>query len=292
MRFSIIIPSYNSENYLSHSLRSIFSNGFEDFEVIVVDCSTSDKPKLVCSNFPLTFVNVQSRFSPGIGRNIGATHAKGDYLIFMDSDIEIFKNTLDMLDKYLEEGIYIMGPALVLASNSTYKFTAIFEHLFFNSESQQTRPASIRKNLSSAFLVIKKELHVSSGGFKDIKRMQDTEYTERLSASGYSLRFNPSIVVKQFHDSKFFVVLRKIYINGFNSYALKKNTINHFFVGNIFFIMLMGLAKTSRICLRVFIYDFSFKNMVVIPAILISGIIWSFGFFSGLKSNGKFYEGR
>lgn len=209
MKYSIIVPSYNSEKYLNCVLSSLFDSSFVDFEVIVVDCSDNDSVKEICISYPVIFIKVNERFSPGIGRNIGASHASGDYLIFLDSDVMVRLDTLKLLNDYLIDEIQVVGVSLVLAKQCFLKISSNFEHMFFNHESQPTRARSLRKNLSSAFLVVKRDLHINSGGFRNIKRMQDTEYTERLASHNVKLYFNPEIVVDQIHDSKMWGGIKK-----------------------------------------------------------------------------------
>lgn len=88
--FSIIIPSYNRAPQLVQTLHSLLVQSFEDFEIIVVDDGSTDNTQELmndyCTNY--SFIKYQKQKNNGVcaARNNGAKIAKGDYLIFLDSD--------------------------------------------------------------------------------------------------------------------------------------------------------------------------------------------------------------
>ncbi len=292
LKFSVVIPSYNSQDYLRYVLDSVFNNKHPSFEVIVVDCSESSEVEKICSEYKLKYKRELSRFNPGIGRNIGAKYAEGEYLVFVDSDVILNSNTLKMLDAFIKDGVCVCGAAFALSEKSSKGYASKLEHAFFNHESYPSRPATVRRNLSSAFLLVRKDVFLSSGGFKDIARMQDTEFTERLSSAGYILYFNPNIIVSQIQDSGYRKVFRKIYINGFNTHALRSNWNLRFGNFLLLAISVISIAKIIRITWRAIRFNSSFSNFIIVPLILLGGFVWFSGFCSGKFSGGGFYGGR
>ena len=98
IKFSIIIPAYNCENYISKCLESIFNQSYKNFEVIVVDDCSTDKTFEILkkyTNIKLLSTPVNSR--QGTARNIGLDVCTGDYILFVDSDDSLYDNTV--LDK-------------------------------------------------------------------------------------------------------------------------------------------------------------------------------------------------
>lgn len=90
MRFSIIIPTYNSSKAIFETMNSVLAEISSNDEVIIVDdASTDDTPGLLKS-----FLDPQIRYirlsknsgGPSKPRNIGIQAARGDYLVFFDSD--------------------------------------------------------------------------------------------------------------------------------------------------------------------------------------------------------------
>lgn len=224
MKISVIIPSYNSEGSLPATLSALALQDFaaDEFEVIVVDCSSGDAVALLCAEFPqVRFQHENQRFNPGIGRNIGARLAQGRLLVFLDSDVVLASNALSQAMSFYESGHPVFGGCLELNEEKAKDPASYLEHFFFNHESHRSRTSCERSNLSSALMVFDRELFLQEGGFKDIPRMQDTELTERLRSQGHRLAFTPDVVGLQTQDAPLGKVLRKIYINGRNLYFIR-----------------------------------------------------------------------
>ena len=107
---SIIIPMYNSEKYIGECLDSVLAQTFDDYEVIVVDdCSTDESCKIVesyQSKFGDKLQLIQLEKNSGSGalpRNKGMEIARGEYILFVDSDDAIVKTALEVLFKSAEE---------------------------------------------------------------------------------------------------------------------------------------------------------------------------------------------
>lgn len=110
MRFSVAIPSYNSEKYINELLNSLVKQTFnkDDFEVIVIDdCSTDNTLEIVNSYKDKLnlIVNQLERNSggPGKPRNEAIKLAQGEFIFFVDSDDYINKHTLKDVDKFLQK---------------------------------------------------------------------------------------------------------------------------------------------------------------------------------------------
>ena len=158
----------------------------------------------ICDQFSsVRLIKETKRFNPGGGRNIGAEHAVGDYLVFIDADVVLDATALSKIAMYAEQGVKVFGGALELDKQGKVTLTSYIEHYYFNHESQAKRNPTERANLSSALLIVCKSLFKQVNGFKDIPRMQDTELTERLLRMGHTLHFFPSIIGYQVQDSPF-----------------------------------------------------------------------------------------
>lgn len=97
-RISVIVPVHNSEKYLVDALDSIFAQEFDDFEVICVDDGSEDATKAILDSYSqihdnMKVVQLQNNMGAAIARNVGLDEAKGEYVIFLDSD-DIFSPVL------------------------------------------------------------------------------------------------------------------------------------------------------------------------------------------------------
>ena len=93
VKFSIIIPNYNKEEYVEETLNSIFNQTYKTFEVIVIDDASSDNSLEIIKKFDCIILNT-NRARAGGARNKGLDHATGDYIIFLDSDDYFTDNTV------------------------------------------------------------------------------------------------------------------------------------------------------------------------------------------------------
>jgi len=90
-KVSILIPSYNSVNFLPISIGSALSQTYQDFEIIVIDDGSTDNTKEVVRSFIDRYPSKihyfwQENKGLAVARNTGITHSQGEYLALLDSD--------------------------------------------------------------------------------------------------------------------------------------------------------------------------------------------------------------
>ncbi len=108
MRFSIILPVYNVEKHIKKCIHSLVTQTYTDFEIVVVNDQTPDNSMQIVEEFaqanPEKF-NIINQQNKGLGgaRNTGIAAAKGDYILFVDSDDYIERSTLQVLNEYIEK---------------------------------------------------------------------------------------------------------------------------------------------------------------------------------------------
>lgn len=98
MKVSIILPTYNRSQKLLTSIRSVLTQSYGDFELIVVDdASTEDLASLVESiaDPRIRFVRRSVNGGAGAARNTGLKHASGEFIAFQDSDDLWLPNKLE-----------------------------------------------------------------------------------------------------------------------------------------------------------------------------------------------------
>lgn len=99
--YSIILPIYNVEAYLRRCIRSVLEQGFQDFELILVDDGSSDGSGALCDALAEGNDRLRVIHKPNGGlssaRNAGLEIARGQYIWFVDSDDWIEENALQRL---------------------------------------------------------------------------------------------------------------------------------------------------------------------------------------------------
>jgi GT2 family glycosyltransferase len=287
MDVSIVIPSYNTGHTLPLSLSAIASQlPAPEYEVIVVDCSSDDSAeRALVGHERVQLMRRTQRFNPGEGRNIGARAATGRLLMFLDADVRLGPGAIQAAWVYFLAGHSMFGGALELDEmNATV--ASYLEHWFFNHEAQAGRPECARANLSSALMVVDRELFLGAGGFADIARMQDTELSERLRSQGVKLRFTPTVAGYQVQDSGLRSVLRKALLNGRNLYFIRYGTASVLRKASFLLLLpLMAAAKSARIIVRHLRYQSPRGRLITLllaPLILLAGGAWMLGFYDAL----------
>lgn len=125
MRFSIIIPAYNAEAYLQRCLDSIFSQEFDDYEVIVINDGSTDRTAALLEEYasihPNLQVLTQSNHGMSTARNRGIDKAKGEYILFVDSDDRLCPDALATLAPHLNgEDIICFGTQIYNENSGIY----------------------------------------------------------------------------------------------------------------------------------------------------------------------------
>ncbi|KZX15567.1 MJ1255/VC2487 family glycosyltransferase [Methanobrevibacter curvatus] len=176
MKVSIIIPTYNEEEYLPTLLKSIKSQKFDDYEVIIADANSTDRTIKIAKKYNCKIIKGGM---PGIGRNKGAEIAKGEILLFLDSDLKLSNNYLKKVvdefeSKNVDIGITLMNPLSKskrdkILHDIANTFMIIFE--------------KIKPHGAGCYgIITKKEIHDKHNGFdKNLSFGEDTDYIERIA---------------------------------------------------------------------------------------------------------------
>ena len=95
-KISIIVPVYNTEEYLPKCLDSLVNQSFDDYEIIMINDGSTDKSANLIKKYDSPKIKLLNKKNEGqaLARNLGIKEAQGDYIMFVDSDDYIDKDTL------------------------------------------------------------------------------------------------------------------------------------------------------------------------------------------------------
>ena len=100
-KISIIVPIYNTEQYLERCLKSLINQDYKNIEIILVNDGSDDNSLAICNKYKKNDdrIIVIDKQHTGVSdtRNIGIKRATGDYIGFVDSDDYIDKNMFKKL---------------------------------------------------------------------------------------------------------------------------------------------------------------------------------------------------
>jgi glycosyltransferase involved in cell wall biosynthesis len=114
VRFSVLLPVYNRENYVRQAVDSVLNQTFTDFELLAIDDGSTDRSAEILKSYGSKLKLIQQRNQgPEIARNAAAALAQGEYLVYLDSDDLFLPFALETFDKVIRE---LDSPPLLLGS--------------------------------------------------------------------------------------------------------------------------------------------------------------------------------
>lgn len=107
IKYSFIVPVYNTEKYLKKCLDSLVNQTYKDFEIIVVNDGSTDKSSSIISKYQKKYKNIividKENEGLSMARNRGVQKSSGKYIIFVDSDDYVSNKLLEEIDKKIDD---------------------------------------------------------------------------------------------------------------------------------------------------------------------------------------------
>ena len=110
---SVVVPVYNTEQYLKKSIESILKAAIDDMEILIINDGSTDNSEEIIKEFELkypTIIRYIKKANGGLGsvRNVGLKEAKGKYIASVDSDDTIHKDFFKEAELYLKEDVDVV----------------------------------------------------------------------------------------------------------------------------------------------------------------------------------------
>lgn len=206
---SVIMPAYNAALYVAESIKSVMSQTYANWELLIVDDGSVDNTKDIIQNFCKKDSRIhyffQQNGKQGKARNLALSHATGNYIAFLDADDIWLPEKLEIQLKEIEE------KKADLVFSESYLFTDNVSHStgllnsgkgYFNGEKGLKSFLEINKILPSSVLVKAKAI-------SSVKR-----FTEKLSiqnAEDYHLWLKLLMNGNVFYGSELILVNYRIH---------------------------------------------------------------------------------
>ena len=210
---SIVILSYNTSELLKKCLSSIYANLSGDFEVIVVDNASKDESVAMVKESFKKVRLIENPNNSGFagGCNIGAAHAKGDQILFLNSDAEVKDNPLPELLKTFKghSDVGIVGGILENYNGSLqrsfgdfYTVPNVLTLLFVGESGELKKYVDDKEKqvdwVSGGFMMADSKHFRSVKGFNESYFMyiEDMDLCYRVRKKGLKIFVNPQARIK------------------------------------------------------------------------------------------------
>lgn len=196
---SIIIPVYNGEKFLPVCLAALVSGSYPDYELIVVDDCSTDRSVEISREKGATVLKTSRQSGPGGARNLGAQHARGEVLLFVDADVVVKPDTLERV-----AANFIHHPEVAAVFGSyddepaEKNFISQYKNLFHRFVHQQAR--SEAETFWAGCGAIRRDVFLAVEGF-DAERyprpaIEDIELGYRMRTKGHRILLDKQLQAK------------------------------------------------------------------------------------------------
>lgn len=181
---SILIPARNEEDIIESTIRSILKQNYQNFELIILNDNSTDQTKNIVEK--LSMKNSQINLIDGaklpqgwLGKNWAchqlSKQSKGKYILFIDADTQIDKNTLsDALSVIKQDNIDLLSlvpnrDTILIADNAMKKIISWFIVCWLPMKLALSLNAPFLSATFGQFMLFKKSSFNNIGGFESIK---------------------------------------------------------------------------------------------------------------------------
>jgi glycosyltransferase involved in cell wall biosynthesis len=205
---SVVIPTYNTSNFLIKAIQSVINQTYKNWELIIVDDGSTDQTRQIVEEFQKKDSRIkyffQNNKGQGAARNLGIKNASGNYIAFLDSDDEFFENKLERVISYFKKDKnigFIYTDAIIIG-----------DYLYKKRRSEIVTPYSgkiytkllFNNFITTSTVVVKREVLQNCGSFDEsdlLRNFEDYDLWLRI-AKKYKIEYIPEVLVKYYFVPK------------------------------------------------------------------------------------------
>lgn len=194
---SVIIPTYNAEKTIGQCLHALKQQNYPSasYEVILVDDGSKDATGEIARTYDIKYLR-QENSGPATARNKGAIVAKGEIILFTDSDCVPEPDWIrEMAAPFNDKSVMAVKGAY---RNRQKSIVARFAQLEFEERFEMLKKAASIDMVDTYSAGFRKDAFLQLGGFDTsfpVANNEDTELSYRMSTRGFKMVFNPNAIV-------------------------------------------------------------------------------------------------
>ncbi len=112
LKYSVIIPVYNVENYLHRCINSILVQEYTDLEILLIDNGSTDSSGSICDTYASEYSNISvyhiENNGVGSARNFGLAKAQGEFICFVDADDYLVGSLFSDMENQLDSSLDLL----------------------------------------------------------------------------------------------------------------------------------------------------------------------------------------
>ena len=172
-KVSVIVPIYNCEEYLSNCIESVRKQSYSNLEIILVDDGSIDKSLEICKKYAekdkrIKVIHQENKGVSG-ARNTGMRSATGQYIMFVDSDDQVFPDAVDVL----LQDIVMYGADFVSGLKQGDDTAGNSEFIIYEGESSLVTSLDEERNTNSVWAKLFSAEFIRDIWFEEGKNMNE-----------------------------------------------------------------------------------------------------------------------
>lgn len=229
IRLTVVIPVYNAEKTIELCLNSLYTQRYnnDDYEIICVNDGSTDGTLQILNKYREKAnykIITQENGGPAKARNTGARAAKGEIILFTDSDCE-----LD--EAWIKEMILPLENPGVSGVQGAYKtrqkgIIPIYEQMYIESSYKYFKTHAHLDAIGTYSAAYRRKLFLKLGGFNENYKVacgEDFEFSYMLARNGYKIVFNENAICYHHHPENLLRYMLVKYKRGFWRTLMYKN---------------------------------------------------------------------
>ena len=205
----VIVPCYNSDSTIERCISSIFESEGIDFEVYAVDDGKNNLLSALKNKFPVKIISTSGKEGAGRARNSGTHGFSGKAVVFIDSDVQVYKETIACLVKPIIENL----ADATVGSYSRQRSLNFYDDYksYYLANRYNTEGRYLRNTFWSAVCAMDFAAYIKSGGFKECYSgagPEDIDTGVELSLNGARILSVPQAMGKHLSSFSFIKLLK------------------------------------------------------------------------------------
>lgn len=218
IKFSVLVPVYNVQEYLNNCIESVLSQTYKNFELILVNDGSTDKSGKICDKYAQKYSNIKAFHKPNAGllhtRSVTIEKATGDWYIFLDSDDSLQPNALQVIYEKINK--YQCDCVI-------YRWQRVFDNVPFDKLSTTKKEDRVIEEKRELFRTVLN----SNAEYNSLcrKACKATLFDNRDYSKYYNIRQAEDLLrsLEIFENTKKTVIIDEILYN----YSYNPNSISH-----------------------------------------------------------------